>query len=137
MDNLFTYHHVGIAVRDLQSAIPAYERLFGYKLISGPFSDAVHNVTICFMSRGNGDPVIELVAPIGPNSPLDRILKRGGGAYHLCYEVSDLRKAIDELRAHGAFLISEPAPAVAFEMREIAWMMTDEASLLVELVQAR
>jgi hypothetical protein len=36
------------------------------------------------MSRGNGDPVIELVAPLGPNSPVDRILKRGGGTYHMC-----------------------------------------------------
>jgi methylmalonyl-CoA/ethylmalonyl-CoA epimerase len=136
MDNMFTYHHVGIAVRDLESAIPAYERLFGYKLISGPFSDPIQNVSVCFMSRGNGDPVIELVAPLGPNSPIDRILKKGGGAYHLCYQVKDLRKAIDELKTQGSFLLGEPVPGVAFEMREIAWLMTDEASLLVELVQA-
>jgi hypothetical protein len=32
--------------------------------------------------------------------------------------------------------LSEPAPAVTFEMREIAWLMTDEANLIVELVQA-
>jgi hypothetical protein len=32
-------------------------------------------------------------------------------------------------------LLSGPVPAVAFEMREIAWLMT-EIGLLVELVQA-
>ena len=134
MDSRFAYHHVGIAVRDLQSAMPAYEKLFGYTLISGPFDDPIQNVSVCFMSRGNGDPVIELVAPLGPNSPVDRLLKNGGGAYHLCYEVKDLRKAIDELTAKGSFLLSGPTPAVAFEMRKIGWLMTDEASLLVELV---
>jgi len=136
MDNAFAYHHVGIAVRDLQNATSAYEKLFGYKLISGPFDDPIQNVSVCFMSRGNGDPVIELVAPLGPNSPIDRLLKKGGGAYHLCYEVKDLSKAIDELQAQGSLLLSEPAPAVAFEMRKVAWLMTDEANLLVELVQA-
>lgn len=67
MDNTFVYHHVGIAVRDLQSGIPAYEKLFGYKLISGPLDDPIQNVSACFMSRGNGDPVIEVVALLGPN----------------------------------------------------------------------
>jgi hypothetical protein len=33
VDNTFVYHHVGIAGRDLESGIPAYEKLFGYKLI--------------------------------------------------------------------------------------------------------
>jgi hypothetical protein len=33
-------------------------------------------------------------------------------------------------------LLSGPTPAVAFEMREIAWLMTAEAHLLVELLQA-
>ena len=43
--------------------------------------------------------------------------------------------AIAHLTEQGSFLISGPVPAVAFEMREIAWLMT-EVGLLVELVQA-
>jgi hypothetical protein len=35
--------------------------------------------------------------------------------------------------APGSFLLSSPVPAVAFEMREIAWLMT-EVDLPVELV---
>jgi methylmalonyl-CoA/ethylmalonyl-CoA epimerase len=78
---------------------------------------------------------MELVAPLGPESPIDRILKRGGGTYHVCYEVPDINAAIAHLVGQGSFLISGPVPAVAFEMREIAWLMT-EVNLLVELVQA-
>jgi methylmalonyl-CoA/ethylmalonyl-CoA epimerase len=131
----FLFHHVGIAVRDMQAAVPVYSRLFGYQLISGPFDDPIQNVSVCFLSRGTGDPQLELVAPLGPNSPVDRMLKKGGGTYHICYQVPDIAAAIDHMVREGCFLLSGPDPAVAFDMRPIAWLMT-EASLLVELVEA-
>jgi methylmalonyl-CoA/ethylmalonyl-CoA epimerase len=134
MEN-FVFHHIGNAVRDLSKAIPIYRNLFGYELKAGPFEDPIQNVSVCFLSRGEGDPVIELVAPLGPNSPVDRTLKKGGGPYHICYQVPDINAAIRHLTEEGSFLLSGPVPAVAFEMREIAWLMT-EADLLVELVQA-
>ncbi len=131
----FTFHHVGVAVRDIRAAIPIYKTLFDYKLVSGPFDDPVQNVSVCFLSRGGGDTVLELVAPLGPGSPIDGTLKKGGGAYHVCFEVPDISAAISHLTVHGSLLIGEPVSAVAFEMRKIAWVMTD-AFLLVELVQA-
>ena len=131
----FAFHHLGLAVRNLQQAIPLFGNLFGYELKSGPFDDPIQNVSVCFLSRGDGDPVMELVAPLGPNSPIDRTLRKGGGVYHVCYQVQDIRGAIAHLTGLGSFLLTGPVPAVAFGMREIAWLMT-EADLLVELVQA-
>jgi methylmalonyl-CoA/ethylmalonyl-CoA epimerase len=131
----FKFHHVGIAVQDLAAAIPAFKTLLNYDVTSGPFDDPLQNVSVCFLSRGEGDTVLELVAPLGPNSPIDRTLKRGGGTYHVCYEVPDIQQAIRHFTDHDSLLISGPVPAVAFRMREIAWLMTD-AGLLVELVQA-
>lgn len=131
----FAFHHVGVAVRDMQEAIPAYKNLFGYELISGPFDDPIQNVSVCFLSRGAGDMTIELVAPLGPNSPVDLVLKKGNGTYHICYEVENIQRAIEHLRERNAFLLSGPVPAVAFDQREIAWPLTD-VNLLVELVQA-
>ena len=130
----FNFHHVGIAVRDLSAAIPIYKSLFGYELKSGPYNDPIQKVSVCFISRGTGDPMLELVAPLGSESPIDRVLKKGGGTYHICYEVQDMNAAISHLTEQGSFLISGPVPAVAFEMRDIAWLMT-EVGLLVELVQ--
>ena len=131
----FTYHHVGVAVPDLRTALPIYRKLFGYELVSGPFDDPIQNVSVCFLSRGEGDMTMELVAPLGPNSPIDRTLKKGGGTYHVCYQVRDINTAIAHLVNQGSFLISGPVPAAAFDMREIAWLMT-EVNLLVELVEA-
>ena len=93
----FEFHHFGVAVRKLEEAISIFGNLFGYKLTSGPFDDPIQNVSVCFLSRGDRDPVLELVAPLGPNSPIDRTLKKGGGIYHICYQVTDIRGAIEHL----------------------------------------
>ena len=129
----FAFHHVGVAVRDLAKSIPIYKMLFEYELTSDPIDDPIQNVSVCFLSRGDGDAVLELVAPLGPNSPIDRTLKKGGGPYHICYQVPDISTAIAYLIAKGSLHLSGPVPAVAFEMREIAWLMTEAG--LVELVQ--
>jgi len=131
----FTLHHVGVAVRNLMDAMSDYQTLFGYKPQLGPLDDPVQNVSACFMSHGKGDTIVELVAPLGPDSPIDRILKKGGGTYHVCYQVDDINHAIRHMTDNGSFLLSGPVPAIAFEMREIAWLMTG-SGLLVELLQS-
>jgi methylmalonyl-CoA/ethylmalonyl-CoA epimerase len=130
----FVFHHVGVAVQDLAEAMPTFKGSFGYELTSGPFDDPIQKVSVCFLSRGPGDTVLELVAPFGPNSPIDRTLKKGGGTYHVCYSVPDINAAIEHLTQQGSMLLSGPVPAVAFDMRHIAWLMT-EVGMLVELMQ--
>ena len=132
--NQFKFHHLGVAVRGLSTAIPIYKNLLGYEVISGPFEDPIQDVSVCFLSRGAGDPVMELVAPLGPNSPIHGRLKMGAGVYHVCYQVPNMQSAITHLREQGSLLLSEPQPAVAFGMREIAWLLM-ETDLLVELLQ--
>jgi len=133
--NSFMFHHVGVAVRDLRAATQVLNNLFGYTLSAGPFDDPIQKVSVCFLSRGEGDTVIELVAPLGLDSPVNRTLEKGGGTYHVCYQVPDIDAAITYLVGQGSLLLSGPVQAAAFEMRKIAWLMTG-AKLLVELVQA-
>jgi methylmalonyl-CoA/ethylmalonyl-CoA epimerase len=130
----FLFHHVGLAVRDINKAIDSYQKLFGYEVTAGPFDDPIQKVSVCFMSQGGGDTVLELVAPLGSDSPVMRILKVGGSVYHICYQVADIEVCIQSLIEKGSFLISGPDPAVAFNQRPIAWLMT-ETNLLVELLQ--
>ena len=79
----FRFHHLGVAVRDLSKAIPIYKELFDYELVSGPFDDPIQKVSVCFLSRGDGDMMIELVAPLGPDSPVEPTLKKGRRLPHL------------------------------------------------------
>jgi methylmalonyl-CoA/ethylmalonyl-CoA epimerase len=55
---------------------------------------------------------VELVSPLGEDSPLSGFLRdRGEGIHHLCLEVQDLEEAVAELRAKGAeFLQERPQP---------------------------
>ena len=115
--------------------MPVYRELFGYECVSGPFDDPVQKVSVCFLERGTaGDPVLELVAPLGEESPIQRTLSKGAGAYHICYETENLEQAIEHLTARGCLMVSPPVPAVAFNNRRIAWLYTSTRQL-VELVE--
>ncbi len=114
----------------------AFRNLFGYQLLSGPFDDPIQRVSVCFLGRGiAGDISIELVAPLGDDSPVHRtLMKWGNSAYHACYEVPDLDQALAHLAANGCVIVSKPVPAVAFGNRRIAWLYTP-ARQLIEAVE--
>jgi methylmalonyl-CoA/ethylmalonyl-CoA epimerase len=78
---------------------------------------------------------IELVAPLGDDSPVNRLLSKGGGAYHTCYAVDDIEQAIAQARTNGCLLVSGPSPAVAYGGKRIAWLYTPTRQLF-EVVES-
>ena len=129
------FKHMGVAVPDLAKAVPVYRDLFGCELTSGPFDDPIQKVSVCFLGPTASFPVqIELVAPLNEESPVRKILAKGGGAYHLCYATADLDRTLAELAVKGCVTVSAPVPAVAFSGRRIAWLFTPTRQLL-ELVE--
>ncbi len=106
--------------------------------MSGPYDDPIQKVTVIFLAKSENDVVeIELIAPLGEDSPIQSMLaKNGGGAYHLCFETSELEGALDHARKNGCIVVAAPAPAVAFQGRRIAWIYTRSRQLF-ELVEAK
>ena len=94
-------NHVAIAVPDLTAATARYRDVLGAK-VSAPLALPEHGVTTVFVELPNTK--IELLAPLGEDSPIARFLERNpdGGIHHLCYEVEDIFAARDRLRAEGA-----------------------------------
>lgn len=130
------FDHVGIAVRNVDSALTFYAGVLGYRVRAGPFDDATQQARVVFLAGGPDEPfAIELVAPLGDESHVHRLLERSAGAYHLCYETPDLRTAIQRLVAAGCLLVRPPAPATAYAGRSIAWLYTPVKQLM-ELVEA-
>ena len=112
-----------------------YEDLFGYKLVSGPFEDPIQRVSVCFLGRGTANDItIELVEPLDDRSPIRKTLDKGGGAYHICYEVSDVDATLRNVADKGCIVVSRPAPAIAFGNRRIAWFYTPTRQL-IEIVE--
>lgn len=58
----FVFHHIGVAVKDLDATATVYEQ-GGYKRSSSIF-DPVQNVNICWLTK-DGMPTVELLAPVG------------------------------------------------------------------------
>ncbi len=130
------FAHVGIAVTSIETSLSSFTDVLGYELSSGPFVDPIQGVEVCFLKRPSApdEPMLELVAPVGEDSPIEKVLERGGGAYHMCYEVGVLEEALKEARAANCLVISGPDPAVAFGGRRIVWLYTP-ARVLLELVE--
>lgn len=117
--------HLGVAVADIDAALESYRDLFGYQLIRGPFDDPTQEATVAFIGSGEpGDVLFELIAPLGENSHVARTLAKGVSAYHVCYEVDDIEATLEDFKSKGSIVISKPVPAVAYEGRRIAWVMT-------------
>ena len=126
----FRLQHVGVAVPTLGPTTELMTALFGYRVVSGPFDDPIQKVS-------ETDAVeIELIAPLTEDSPIRATLAKGGGsAYHLCFATADLDAALAHALRLKCIVVAQPAPAVAFEGRRIAWIYTPSRQLF-ELVEA-
>lgn len=133
----FRLRHVGMAVPALAPTTELLEGLLGYRVVSGPFDDPIQRVQVNFLTAGKEDVAqIELIAPLGEESPVRRLLGKGGASgYHLCFETTNIEGALEHARGLGCMVVSEPVPAVAFAGRRIAWLYTPTRQLF-ELVEA-
>ena len=98
-------HHVGIAVDDLDAAILVYSELFGATL---EHRESVEDQGVEAASLLVGDSRIELLRPLGPDTPVGRFLaKRGPGMHHVAFEVEDLPAELARLKSRDVLLIDE------------------------------
>jgi methylmalonyl-CoA/ethylmalonyl-CoA epimerase len=65
-------------------------------------------VKFAFVNVANSQ--IELIEPLGENSPIIKFLERNpsGGQHHVCFEVADIYAARDDMIAKGATVLNEP-----------------------------
>jgi len=98
-------HHVGIAVVDLDASVERYVSLFGATVER---RETVEDQGVEAASLRVGSSRIELLRPLGPDTPVGKFLaKRGPGLHHVAFEVADLGAELERLRADGVQLIDE------------------------------
>ena len=129
----FKFHHIGVAVKDIDKTAAMYVG-GGYQK-SEPIFDPVQNVTICWLTKA-GMPTVELLAPVDETSPVCKILEKNGVTpYHTCYVVEDIEQAIVDLRQQKYVLVSKPVEAVAIHNCKVAFLHHRQVGL-IELVAA-
>ena len=106
--NLGRLNHVGVATRSIEESVAVYRDLLGATKIHDPFDLPAQGVRVCFIDTPNSQ--IELIEPLGADSPLHAFLARnpGGGQHHVCFEVPDIHAAKAEMDAKGARVLGEP-----------------------------
>jgi methylmalonyl-CoA/ethylmalonyl-CoA epimerase len=129
-------NHVAIAVRDLAKASDVYRDVLGAG-ISQPVPQPEHGVTTVFITLPNTK--IELIAPLGDNSPIAKFLERNpdGGIHHVCYEVDDIITSRDALRRQGARVLGDGEPKIGAHGKPVLFLHPkDFFGTLIELEQA-
>jgi len=113
------FEHIGIAVGSIKESA-------GGKLEI--FDEETQKVRVAFVKINGID--IELIEPLGADSPVTTGLKKGQRLLHICFKVADLKDAIKKAKGHGFHCIAEPVPAQAFEGKKIAWLFSRTYGLI-------
>ena len=101
--------HVGIAVRDLDAAVDEYRRGFGMEPVH---RERVEDQGVEEVMFKVGTSYIQLLGPLGPDTPVGRFLqRRGEGIHHVGYRVDDVGAVLQRLAGEGVPLVDrEPRP---------------------------
>ncbi len=128
-------NHIAIAVPDLAAAAALYRDTLGAK-VSAPADLPEHGVTTVFVELANSK--IELLHPLGENSTIAKYLERSpdGGMHHICFEVSDIIAARDQLRSEGARVLGDGEPRTGAHGKPVLFLHPkDFCGTLIEIEQ--
>jgi methylmalonyl-CoA epimerase len=125
--------HVGVAVENLESAIAVYRDTLGMPLVHREVV-AEQGVDAALLDIGEGH--IELLMPLGPDTPVGKfIARRGSGLHHVAYRVADVEQALKALAATGMRLIDEQ-PRTGIRGSRVAFVHpASTGGVLTEIVQ--
>jgi methylmalonyl-CoA/ethylmalonyl-CoA epimerase len=103
--NVSHIEHIGIAVTNLETAIPYYETLLGTKCYATE-EVADQKVKTAFFKVGQTK--IELLESTDPEGPIGKFLeKKGPGVHHLAFAVDDVNAALQQANEAGIQLIDK------------------------------
>jgi len=99
--------HIGIAVEQIDDALPFYTDTLGLEL-EGVEEVAAEGVKVAFLRVG--ETRFELLEPLSDTSSIRTFLdKKGEGIHHIALEVEQIESRIKQLQSEGIRLINETA----------------------------
>ena len=125
--------HIGVAVEDLDAAIELYQTTFGMALVH---RETVQEQGVEAVLLDVGENHVELLRPLGPDTPVGKFLARKGpGLHHVAYQVADIEQALARLGEAGVRMIDE-VPRTGIRGSRVAFVHpAATGSVLTEIVQ--
>lgn len=125
--------HIGVAVEDIDAAIELYRDGFGMELAH---RETVESQGVEAVLLDVGDGHVELLAPLGPETPVGKYMaKNGAGLHHVAYAVDDIDAALEKIAAAGIQLI-DSEPRVGIRDSRVAFLHPrSTGGVLTEIVE--
>jgi len=125
--------HVGIAVKNLDSANALYAALLGKKHYKSETVESEGVITSFFQV---GESKIELLEATNPESPIATFIeKRGEGIHHIALQVEDIQKEIARLKKEGVIILNE-TPKIGADNKLVTFLHPKSThGVLIELCQ--
>ncbi|MGO9325005.1 MAG: VOC family protein [Terracidiphilus sp.] len=103
--------HVAIAVKagELEGQVKAYEKL-GFREIHREEVRGTDQVREALLQIGEGPNLIQLLEPLSPDSPVQKLIDKNGGRgglAHVAFRVKNAQQAFDAMQADGFRLIDK------------------------------
>ena len=131
--SLGSVNHIGIATKSIKSSIQIWEAL-GFAFEKETIV-ADQGVRVWYLS-GSGHTRIELLEPLGEDSPVGRFIEnRGIGVQQIAVDVEDIEVCVAELLEMGVKMINEE-PMIGSEGNRIVFIHpSSSGGVLIELVE--
>jgi methylmalonyl-CoA/ethylmalonyl-CoA epimerase len=125
--------HIGVAVEDIDAAIALYQDSFEMELAHRETVES-QGVEAVLLDVGEGH--VELLAPLGPDTPVGKFMtKNGAGLHHVAYAVDDIDATLEKISAAGLRLI-DSEPRVGIRGSRVAFLHPrSTGGVLTEIVE--
>ena len=125
--------HIGVAVEAIEPAMELYRDAFELDVAH---REVVEEQGVEAVLLDVGENHVELLAPLGPETPVGKFLtSRGPGLHHVAYQVEDIDAALAACRRTGLKLIDEQ-PRTGIRGSRVAFMHPrSTGGVLTEIVQ--
>lgn len=125
--------HIGVAVEDIDAAIALYGTHFEMEFAH---RETVEEQGVEAVLLDVGDGHVELLAPLGPDTPVGKFMaKNGAGLHHVAYAVDDIDTALERLAAAGIQLI-DSEPRIGIRESRVAFLHPrSTGGVLTEIVE--
>jgi methylmalonyl-CoA/ethylmalonyl-CoA epimerase len=125
--------HIGVAVEDLDAALELYADVLKMPVVH---RETVTEQGVDAILLDVGENHVELLAPLGPDTPVGKFLaKKGPGLHHVAYQVADIEATLEALKAAGTRLIDE-TPRIGIRGSRVAFVHpASTGGVLTEIVQ--
>jgi methylmalonyl-CoA/ethylmalonyl-CoA epimerase len=125
--------HIGVAVEEIEPALELYRDSFELTLAH---REVVEEQGVEAVLLDVGENHVELLAPLGADTPVGRFLaKQGPGLHHVAYQVKDIDATLESLRQAGLQLIDQE-PRTGIRGSRVAFVHPRAtAGVLTEIVE--